>query len=148
MAAAASEFDNVEFGPPCHNTCQLTGTDASCDDTEMLLQSTKNRINHGTIVYGASHGDGAHEGDRWEGWWRADQKHGWGHYHYRSGDVDVSKFESGVEVAGLAGEGVRWSGDRRKAWVLRDGRPREELSIEAASEHVRQLMSRAHEQTR
>ena len=57
MAAAASEFDNVEFGPPCHNTCQLTGTDASCFDTEMLLQSTKNRIIQGIGTAAPKHNE-------------------------------------------------------------------------------------------
>jgi hypothetical protein len=59
MAAAASEFDNVEFGPPCHNTCQLTGTDASCFDTEMLLQSTKNRIIQGIGTAAPKHNEPA-----------------------------------------------------------------------------------------
>ena len=45
-----------------------------------------------------------------------------------------------MEVAGAVGEGVRWSGDRKRAWVLRDGMPREGLSVEEASERVRQLM--------
>ena len=85
------------------------------------------------------YGNGAHEGDRWEGSFRADLKHGWGHYHYRSGAVDVSKFENGAEMPGV--EGVRWSSDRKRAWVLRDGAPTEELSVDAASERVRELMA-------
>ena len=68
------------------------------------------------------HGQGwmqyAASGDVYEGEFASGLRHGVGAYHYgASGVVTVSQFSRDR----LVGVGLRWSGDRRRAWALLEG---------------------------
>jgi hypothetical protein len=55
-------------------------------------------------------------GDRYEGHWKNDLREGKGVFYHASGEVDVGLWKEGRSLYG-----VRWSGDRERAWRLVDG---------------------------
>ncbi len=68
-------------------------------------------------------------GDVFEGQFEGNLKNGIGVYHYHDGECDLSRYEDDVRV----GESVRWSADRKKAFVLTEEPSVREVSLEEAS---------------
>jgi hypothetical protein len=65
-------------------------------------------------------------GDVYEGGWSNGFKDGPGMYRWRDGEVDVSRYSSDYRV----GEGVRWSGDRKRAFRLVRGNVQDEIDLD------------------
>ena len=64
-------------------------------------------------------------GDVYEGGWNNGFKDGPGHYRWRDGEVDVSRYSSDYRV----GEGAWWSEDRGRAYRLVRGNVQEEIDL-------------------
>ena len=62
----------------------------------------------------------------YEGQWCAGKKEGRGTHRYASGNVKVGCYRAGADF----GEGAKWSADRQKALLLRDGAVVQEISLE------------------
>ena len=84
----------------------------SGDFYEGDLDSSGRMHGQGKLTYAAT-------GDCYVGSFESGLRHGVGAYHYgASGVVTVSQFSRDR----LVGVGLRWSGDRRKAWALFEGK--------------------------
>ena len=107
------------------------------------------------------HGKGEYtwaDGAVYDGEWQDDKSHGKGTFTYASGAVydgeyqdnkrhgkgtfiyDDGNFELGFYVDGKdSGEGVKFTKDRQKAWLLKDGKVVRELSPSEAAKKVQEL---------
>ena len=65
-----------------------------------------------------------------------DNTHGRGKYTFADGDFDLGFY---VDDCKDSGEGVRFSKDRQKAWLLKDGEIAQELSRSEAAKKVEEL---------
>lgn len=92
----------------------------------------------GQYQHGLKHGHGtwtAAEGHAYIGEWQHGKMQGQGKYTYPDGN-----FELGFYVAGEdSGEGVRFTKDRQKAWLMKDGKEGRELSQSEAVKKVEEL---------
>ena len=94
----------------------------------------KAKYNTGDVYIGSwmnckRHGHGSmyiENGDVYEGGWNNGFKDGPGMYRWRDGEVDVSRYSSDYRV----GEGVRWSGDRKRAFRLVRGNVQDEIDLD------------------
>ena len=69
------------------------------------------------------------DGAVYEGECKAGKKEGRGTFRFADGNVAVGRYAAGADV----GIGARWSVDGRTALKLKDGKPVEEISLEAAA---------------
>lgn len=118
------------------------------------------RFNNGN-VYTGNYGSGKRQGqgrcyfangDMYVGDWKDDTIHGFGRYYYNNGHSFEGMFRNGkrngrgkyqltdgrVEIYryvndSRAGDGVRWSANRKKAWRMNDGKVTKKVSIENAA---------------
>ena len=98
----------------------------------------KAKYNTGDVYIGSwknckRHGHGSmyiENGDVYEGGWNNGFKDGPGMYIWRDGEVDVSRYSSDYRV----GEGVRWSGDRNRAFRLVRGNVQDEIDLDEADQ--------------
>ena len=74
-------------------------------------------------------------GQAYHGEFRGGRRHGSGTYRYSSGVAEVGEFRDGVD----AGDGVRWTADRQRAWRLLDGAVVGEISLDEAREQAASL---------
>ena len=74
-------------------------------------------------------------GEQYEGSFLNDQRHGKGSFKWSSLREDVCTFEEGRQV----GEGVRFSADKQKAWLIQDGQEVREIPVAEAQERAEKL---------
>ena len=95
-------------------------------------RSVQGDVYVGAFRRGVYEGYGGHADDRgnvYEGEFRAGVFSGVGTYTHADGRAECNRYRDGREV----GEGVRWSGNRARAWKLRDGLLQEEVDVSAAA---------------
>lgn len=95
----------------------------------LFVGQWENDIYHGSGTYFFS------TGHCFEGAWVNGRRQGRGVQHYKSGAIELGGYHEGRP----SDLGVRWSGDRLKAWRLRDGSPVEEVDLREASTLARGL---------
>ena len=92
----------------------------------------------GEYQHGKRHGHGTYthaDGNVYIGEWQHGKRHGHGKFTWPSGS-----FELGFYVAGKdSGESVRFTRDRQKAWLVKDGEIAQELSRSEAAKKVEEL---------
>ena len=96
----------------------------------------------GDWVQGMSEGRGTERyanGDEFDGEWAADLWEGRGLYLWADGTADSAVFQDGQYV----GDGVRWSADRKRTWLLVDGELDAEITMDDARELTAELALRA-----
>jgi len=79
----------------------------------------------------------SHLGSSFSGVWRRGWADGAGVYHWADGRADVGRFAGEADrlpLLAAVGEGVRWSQDRSKASLLRNGVEMEAISMQRAQE--------------
>jgi len=84
----------------------------------------------------------SHLGSCFVGVWRRGWADGAGIYHWADGRVDLGRFVGEAErlpLLAAVGEGVRWSRDRSRASLLRNGVETEEISQQRAEEIAEKL---------
>jgi hypothetical protein len=77
------------------------------------------------------------DGDVYEGEYKANKKEGRGTYRFANGRAMVSRLKADAPV----GKGTAWSADRQTAWRMRDGKRREEITLEEAARIAQRLAS-------
>lgn len=102
------------------------------------FQSAAGSLFVGEWANDAYHGLGTYffsAGHCFEGTWASGKRQGGGVQHYKGGAIELSCYHEGRP----SDLGVRWSGDRTKAWRLRDGSPVEEIDLREAATLARGL---------
>jgi len=92
----------------------------------------------GEWQHGDRHGHGTFtwaDGDVYVGQYQDDKRHGQGKYTYANGAFELAFYVASEP----SGEAVKFSKDRQKAWLLKDGKEGRELSPSEAVKKVEEL---------
>ena len=92
----------------------------------------------GEYQHGQKHGHGTYtypDGAVYVGEYQHGEMHGKGKFTWADGDFDLGSFVAG----NVPGEAVRFSKDRQKAWLVKDGKRAQELSRSEAVKKVEEL---------
>ena len=92
----------------------------------------------GTFKDDAMHGAGRYyfkNNESFEGTFNRGRKEGRGKYQWSDGTIDIIGYVNDVR----AGEGVRYSADRKKAWKLEGSKVKGKISLERAQKIVESL---------
>ena len=92
----------------------------------------------GDFQHGTMHGKGTFtypSGNVYVGEYQDGKRHGEGTFTWASGDFELGFYVDGKD----SGEGVKFTKDRQKAWLLKDGKVVRELSPSEAAKKVQEL---------
>ena len=92
----------------------------------------------GEFQHSQKHGQGTFTypgGGVYIGEWQHDKRHGQGKFTWPSGNFELGFYVDGKD----SGEAVQFSKDRKKAWLLKDGKLAHELSLSEAAKKVEEL---------